>query len=58
MSEHFTTQNIQSSSHIITYNPVQENAPPDVILMLLGNKNDCAHREVQLKEGEDLSKVK
>ncbi|KAF5909368.1 ras and EF-hand domain-containing protein, partial [Clarias magur] len=35
---------------------VQEKAPPDVILMLLGNKNDRADREVQLKEGEDLSK--
>ncbi|MCI4375414.1 hypothetical protein PGIGA_G00109240 [Pangasianodon gigas] len=35
---------------------VQEKAPSDVILMLLGNKNDCAHREVQLQEGEDLSK--
>ncbi|KAF4079185.1 hypothetical protein AMELA_G00190160 [Ameiurus melas] len=35
---------------------VQENANPDVILMLLGNKNDCANREVQPQEGEDLSK--
>ncbi|MCJ8729562.1 hypothetical protein PDJAM_G00108040, partial [Pangasius djambal] len=35
---------------------VQEKAPSDVILMLLGNKNDCAQREVQLQEGEDLSK--
>ncbi|KAK2857998.1 hypothetical protein Q7C36_005917 [Tachysurus vachellii] len=35
---------------------IQENAHPDVILMLLGNKNDCADREVQLQEGETLSK--
>ncbi|XP_046702049.1 ras and EF-hand domain-containing protein homolog isoform X1 [Silurus meridionalis] len=35
---------------------VQEKAPPEVILMLLGNKNDCAHREVQLQEGENLAK--
>ncbi|XP_060775584.1 ras and EF-hand domain-containing protein isoform X2 [Neoarius graeffei] len=35
---------------------VQEKASPDVILMLLGNKNDCVNREVQLQEGEDLSK--
>ncbi|KAM9482751.1 uncharacterized protein rab44 [Clarias gariepinus] len=35
---------------------IQENAPSDVILMLLGNKNDRTDRKVQLKEGEDLSK--
>lgn len=35
---------------------VQEKANPDVILMLLANKNDCANREVQPQEGEDLSK--
>ncbi|GAA6090169.1 uncharacterized protein rab44 [Tachysurus ichikawai] len=35
---------------------IQENAHPDVILMLLGNKNDCADREVPLHEGETLSK--
>ncbi|TVK90547.1 putative tRNA pseudouridine synthase 2 [Bagarius yarrelli] len=34
---------------------VQQNAAPDVILMLLGNKNDCAHREVLLQDGEHLS---
>ncbi|XP_037390997.1 uncharacterized protein rab44 isoform X3 [Pygocentrus nattereri] len=35
---------------------IQERAPADVTMMLLGNKNDCAEREVQLKEGEDLSR--
>ncbi|KAL7891491.1 hypothetical protein AOLI_G00009670 [Acnodon oligacanthus] len=35
---------------------IQERAPADVTMMLLGNKNDCAAREVQLKEGEDLSR--
>ncbi|KAK3557386.1 hypothetical protein QTP70_026536 [Hemibagrus guttatus] len=35
---------------------IKENAPTDVIVMLLGNKNDCADREVQLQQGEDLSK--
>ncbi|XP_053491954.1 uncharacterized protein rab44 [Ictalurus furcatus] len=35
---------------------IQEKANPDVILMLLANKNDCANREVQPQEGEDLSK--
>ncbi|XP_036425561.1 titin homolog [Colossoma macropomum] len=35
---------------------IQERAPADVTMMLLGNKNDSAEREVQLKEGEDLSR--
>ncbi|XP_058258367.1 uncharacterized protein rab44 [Hemibagrus wyckioides] len=35
---------------------IKENAPPDVILMLLGNKSDCeTDREVQLQQGENLS---
>lgn len=34
---------------------VQEKAPDDIIMMLLGNKCDCDAREVQLKDGEDLS---
>ncbi|XP_066520136.1 uncharacterized protein rab44 [Hoplias malabaricus] len=35
---------------------IEERAPADVIMMLLGNKNDCAEREVQLQEGEALAK--
>ncbi|XP_057193325.1 uncharacterized protein rab44 [Triplophysa rosa] len=35
---------------------VQEKAPDDVIMMLLGNKNDCAGREVQVQEGKDLAR--
>ncbi|XP_076870567.1 uncharacterized protein rab44 [Brachyhypopomus gauderio] len=35
---------------------IQDRAPTDVIIMLLGNKNDCAEREVRLQEGEDLSR--
>ncbi|XP_072540649.1 uncharacterized protein rab44 [Salminus brasiliensis] len=35
---------------------IKENAPDDVIMMLLGNKNDSAGRKVQLQEGEDLSR--
>uniref|UniRef100_A0AAY5EWE4 Uncharacterized protein n=2 Tax=Electrophorus electricus TaxID=8005 RepID=A0AAY5EWE4_ELEEL len=35
---------------------IQERAPADVIIMLLGNKKDCADRKVQLREGEDLSR--
>ncbi|XP_051567666.1 EF-hand calcium-binding domain-containing protein 4B-like isoform X2 [Myxocyprinus asiaticus] len=34
---------------------VQERAPDDAIMMLLGNKNDC-EREVQIQEGEDLAR--
>ncbi|KAK1796562.1 hypothetical protein P4O66_009598, partial [Electrophorus voltai] len=41
---------------LIIYNPAQERAPADVIIMLLGNKKDCADRKVQLREGEDLSR--
>ncbi|KAA0712847.1 hypothetical protein E1301_Tti005004 [Triplophysa tibetana] len=37
-------------------NVTQEKAPDDVIVMLLGNKNDCAGREVQVQEGEDLAR--
>lgn len=37
-------------------NVTQEKAPNDVIMMLLGNKNDCAGREVQVQEGEDLAR--
>uniref|UniRef100_A0A3B1J0L3 Uncharacterized protein n=1 Tax=Astyanax mexicanus TaxID=7994 RepID=A0A3B1J0L3_ASTMX len=35
---------------------IKECAPDDVIMILLGNKNDCAERKVQLQEGEDLSR--
>ncbi|XP_051996313.1 uncharacterized protein rab44 [Xyrauchen texanus] len=35
---------------------VQERAAEDVIMMLLGNKNDCVEREVQIQEGEDLAR--
>ncbi|XP_051985601.1 uncharacterized protein LOC127646166 [Xyrauchen texanus] len=35
---------------------VQERAPDDVIMMLLGNKNDCVERKVQIQEGEDLAR--
>ncbi|XP_071192218.1 uncharacterized protein [Salvelinus alpinus] len=39
-------------------NCIQEGAPDDVIVILLGNKNDCAdlEREVQTHEGENLAK--
>uniref|UniRef100_A0A8C7CG61 Uncharacterized LOC109891272 n=1 Tax=Oncorhynchus kisutch TaxID=8019 RepID=A0A8C7CG61_ONCKI len=39
-------------------NCIQEGAPDDVIVILLGNKTDCAelHREVQTHEGENLAK--
>nr|XP_055068733.1 ras-related protein Rab-8B [Misgurnus anguillicaudatus] len=35
---------------------VQEKAPDDVVMMLLGNKNDSVEREVQVQEGEDLAR--
>nr|XP_029519338.1 ras-related protein Rab-37-like [Oncorhynchus nerka] len=39
-------------------NCIQEGAPDDVIVILLGNKTDCAEldREVQTHEGENLAK--
>ncbi|CAB1354009.1 unnamed protein product, partial [Coregonus sp. 'balchen'] len=39
-------------------NCIQEGAPDDVIIILLGNKADCANleREVQTHEGENLAK--
>ncbi|XP_064824132.1 uncharacterized protein LOC135541734 [Oncorhynchus masou masou] len=39
-------------------NCIQEGAPDDVIVVLLGNKTDCAEldREVQTHEGENLAK--
>lgn len=36
----------------------QERAPDDVIMMLLGNKNDAVKREVQIQEGADLARVR
>ncbi|KAI4892726.1 hypothetical protein NFI96_009605 [Prochilodus magdalenae] len=35
---------------------IQERAPADVIMMLLGNKNDCAERKVRLQDGEALAR--
>ncbi|XP_052455907.1 uncharacterized protein LOC128015794 isoform X19 [Carassius gibelio] len=34
----------------------QERAPDDVIMMLLGNKNDSGERAVQIQEGADLAR--
>uniref|UniRef100_A0A672P6B1 small monomeric GTPase n=1 Tax=Sinocyclocheilus grahami TaxID=75366 RepID=A0A672P6B1_SINGR len=34
----------------------QQRAPNDVIMMLLGNKNDSVKREVQVQEGADLAR--
>uniref|UniRef100_A0A8C1K418 small monomeric GTPase n=1 Tax=Cyprinus carpio TaxID=7962 RepID=A0A8C1K418_CYPCA len=34
----------------------RERAPDDVIMMLLGNKNDSVNREVQIQEGADLAR--
>ncbi|XP_043098105.1 uncharacterized protein rab44 isoform X2 [Puntigrus tetrazona] len=34
----------------------RERAPDDVIMMLLGNKNDSVKREVQIQEGADLAR--
>uniref|UniRef100_A0A8C2IQN0 small monomeric GTPase n=1 Tax=Cyprinus carpio TaxID=7962 RepID=A0A8C2IQN0_CYPCA len=34
----------------------QERAPDDVIMMLLGNKNDSVERAVQIQEGADLAR--
>uniref|UniRef100_A0A8C1KVX5 small monomeric GTPase n=1 Tax=Cyprinus carpio TaxID=7962 RepID=A0A8C1KVX5_CYPCA len=34
----------------------QERAPDDVIMMLLGNKNDSLERAVQIQEGADLAR--
>ncbi len=36
----------------------QKRAPDDVIMMLLGNKNDAVKREVQIQEGADLARVR
>lgn len=57
LNKPFTIFNLQPFPLLIINNSAQENAHPDVILMLLGNKNDCADREVPLHEGETLSKV-
>jgi hypothetical protein len=37
--------------------PLQESAGEEVIMLLLGNKSDCAGREVTPSEGKLLAKV-